>query len=65
MITNLPESHCEEVEAKVFPGRSEQAYKVRAWFGMCRVLGYDVVVIEVWGVLPISRGRGSREQGKG
>jgi hypothetical protein len=30
VITNLPESHFEEVEAKVLPGRSEAGYKVRA-----------------------------------
>lgn len=27
VITNLPESHYEEVDASVFPGRSEQTYK--------------------------------------
>eukprot|EP00873_Tetraselmis_striata_P027831 jgi/Tetstr1/448095/TSEL_035394.t1 len=27
VITNLPESHYEEVDASVFPGRSEEAYK--------------------------------------
>lgn len=28
VITNLPEGHYEEVEAKVFPGRSEEGYSV-------------------------------------
>mmetsp|Transcript_9586 Transcript_9586/g.20421 ORF Transcript_9586/g.20421 Transcript_9586/m.20421 type:complete len:801 (+) Transcript_9586:112-2514(+) len=28
VITNLPESHFEECDAKVFPGRSEDSYKV-------------------------------------
>jgi len=28
IVTNLPESHFEEVDAKVFPGRSEETYKV-------------------------------------
>lgn len=28
VITNLPDGHFEEVEAKVFPGRSEDGYKV-------------------------------------
>lgn len=36
VINNLPESHFEEVEAKVFPGRSEETYKV------CRVNTYTV-----------------------
>ena len=27
-ISNLPKNHFEEVEAKVFPGRSEEAYKI-------------------------------------
>eukprot|EP00983_Pelagomonas_calceolata_P120961 1160755-Pelagomonas_calceolata.AAC.3 len=30
IITNLPESHYEEVEAKVLPGRSDAGYKVSA-----------------------------------
>ena len=28
VITNLPDSHFEEVEAKLFPGRSDEGYKV-------------------------------------
>ena len=28
VITNLPESHVETFEAKVFPGRTEQTYPV-------------------------------------
>ena len=28
VITNLPDDHYEEVEAKIFPGRSEEGYKV-------------------------------------
>jgi len=28
VVANLPEDHCEEFDAKVFPGRTEQTYKV-------------------------------------